>query len=135
MMMVPAKSFLIAGALATSGVMAGILTIPRDALIVVEAPQISMTDTKADFADDWRRSSAALALQTAMVERSLPIEPQASPEPPAPTNVPLTKTAEADKETKTVKRERHVEAGKDICARNHLRTKFIRNGKSWRCVK
>ena len=138
MIMVPAKSFLVAGALATSGVMAGIMAIPRDDTILVETPSIAVvaSDVLMNFEDSFRNATAAVALQTAAVERALPIPgiapPVAKPEP-APTNVSSASVAEVDQKRST-RRGRHVD-GRDVCARNHLRKKFIRHGKSWSCVK
>jgi hypothetical protein len=138
MMMVPAKSFLIAGALATSGVVAGIITIPRDETIVVESPSIPVgvkSDALASFEESFRSATAAVALQTAAVERALPTEPApalvaAKPEP-AP-GVPSA-SAEVDSE-RSIQRGRHVAEERNLCTRNGMRKVWV-SRKKWRCRK
>lgn len=138
MIMMPAKSFLVAGALAASGVMAGIMAIPRDDTIIVEAPSIaaSTSDALMNFEDNFRNATAAVALQTAAVEHALPTDvapPVAVKAESAPANVASTTKADVDKE-RSIKRGRHVDR-REICARNPTRKIYVSNGKSWGCRK
>jgi hypothetical protein len=131
--MVPGKSFLIAGVLALSGIMAGVLALPRGP---TPAPAASApVVTKAVFGErfDWPllKKQDRLPLPPAPKEDPVPVQAETVVMTQPDDLIDVKKKAEPkkkEKPTRTASAEHH-----DVCRRHHMHKVMTHGGRSWRC--
>lgn len=136
----PGKTLMIAGALALSGVMAGIVALPRD-----EAPAASRTIgvVKAQFEQRWQepepqplKKQDRLPLPVREADWRPAQEPGPIPKHPEPDVVPPVKmpavvAIPTEDDDRPISRRTH--RTRDTCTRHGKRKVAIRSGRSWRC--
>ena len=132
MLIVPGKPFRIAGVLALSGIIAGVMSVPRAPAPARAAPPVV---TKAVFAERFDVPNDWPLLKK---QDRLPLPPEIKDPEPVPVPVPTKAVAmmQPDDEpvaVKPVARKKTVAREHDVCTRHGLHKIWIRHGKSWRC--
>lgn len=133
MMRLPGKPFLIAGALAWSGIVAAMLSVsrePTEASVPVTAPLVAKFDARwdASSADDYAllKKTDRLPLQE---PGPIPKHPDNTLPPPA--TMPAVVATQDD--DRPVSRRKHRE--RNACTRHGMRKVTTHGGRSWRCRK
>jgi hypothetical protein len=144
----PSKILMIAGAMALSGVMAGIVASPRDEAPAASRPTGVVSVVKAQFEERWQEPEPQLLKKQDRLP--LPVreadwrpvqEPGPIPKHPESNVVPPVKmpavvavpNEDDDIGRRLVSRRAH--RARDICTRHHMHKVPIHSGKSWRCRK
>lgn len=126
--LMPGKSFLIAGALAWSGIVVAMVTVSREPVPAVSAPVAAKFEARWEDVSD---EPPLLKKQDRLVVREqepVPKHPDIVVVPP----VKMPVVVALPNEDKPVSR-RRVHRERNVCTKHNMRKVMTRGGRSWRC--
>jgi hypothetical protein len=136
MLLVPSKPFLIAGALAWSGLVAAMVSASHEPTPAIA--EFKRLIPSPAFDERWDNTTvedqALLKKQDRLVMREqdpLPKHPDSVVVPPV--KMPAVVMVQTEDDDKPISRRKH--RSRDVCAKHGMHKVTIRGGRSWRCRK
>jgi hypothetical protein len=125
--LLPSKTFLIAGALAWSGLIAAMLSMSREPAPAESAPVVAKFDSRWEELDDPPLLKKQDRLALPVVTERVPVSPLIA--------LSVDNAAVETAPKKPVERHRHVGERRNICSRHGMHRVITHGGRSWRCRK
>jgi hypothetical protein len=130
----PGKAFLIAGVLALSGIVVGVLGAREPVSEAVSAPVMAQTEFGSRFdlsADDHPLMKKSDRLAVRAVTEPVPVQTERVV-PPSPATMPAVVVVKDEDDKPVSSRRKH--RGSDLCGRHNMRKVWV-SSKRWRCRK